>query len=429
MKIKINLNILEHLIKNKSKMNKLFSFSLYDVGNSVFPMIIIASITSSYFVNNIADNPQSGTALWQLTVGLIGIIVAIVMPYLGKLADSKKNGRVFYLRLFTFFCIISISCFWLIKPDVGYIYYALLIFLIGGITYEISNSFYNAALKNCYPSDLTLGSGIGFGAGFLGGVILFILLLQFLILPENNLLNLNKENFDHIRFIHLILAVWFFLFAAPLLFICNINHAATKFINGTYLETKSLIWKDGLTNTGRFLLARLFYVDGLVIITTTIGIFGTSVLGLSLQQILFLGILANTSGAIGCVLFSYFLKDDKKTIIITLIVCICLVFLISINSNQLFFMYLVVIATFFTGPLQSSSRVVMANLTDDNKQGFSFGLFTLSGKITAFLGPILASILTILISQRIGFAFSIVLLSLGLFFMIKVNYNNKRLET
>ena len=75
-------------------MNKLFSFSLYDVGNSVFPMIVIASVTSSYFVNNVADDQQNGTALWQLTIGIVGIIVAIVMPYLGKIADSKENGKI-----------------------------------------------------------------------------------------------------------------------------------------------------------------------------------------------------------------------------------------------------------------------------------------------------------------------------------------------
>ena len=64
-------------------MNKLLSFSLYDVGNSVFPMIVIAALTSSYFVNNVVDDPQYGTALWQFTIGITGIIVAIIMPYLG----------------------------------------------------------------------------------------------------------------------------------------------------------------------------------------------------------------------------------------------------------------------------------------------------------------------------------------------------------
>ena len=410
-------------------MNKLLSFSLYDVGNSVFPMIVIAALTSSYFVNNVVGDPQYGTALWQFTIGVTGIIVALIMPYIGKIADSRANGKIFYLRLFSILCIIFIGCFYLIKPSTNYIYYALLFLLLSGITYEISNSFYNSTLKNCYPSDLTLGSGIGFGSGFIGGVVIFFLILSLLIIPEKNIFNLNKENFDHIRFVHIILAFWFLLFAFPLLFFSNINNVAEKYTNRTFLEIKSLIWKDKLSNTGRFLLARLFYVDGLVIITTTIGIFGTSVMGLSIQQILILGLQANISGAIGCYLFGYLIKDDKLAIIITLTVVIFLILLISINTNQTMFMVYVVTATFFTGPLQSSSRVVMANLTDDNRQGFSFGIFTLSGKITAFLGPILAAALTFLISQRVGFGFSIVLLSLGLFLMIGVSYNNVKSKT
>ena len=410
-------------------MNKLLSFSLYDVGNSVFPMIVIAALTSSYFVNDVVDDPQYGTALWQFTIGVTGIIVALTMPYIGKIADSRANGKIFYLRLFSILCIIFIGCFYLIKPSTNYIYYGLLFLLLSGITYEISNSFYNSTLKNCYPSDLTLGSGIGFGSGFIGGVVIFFLILSLLILPEKNIFNLSKENFDHIRFVHIILAFWFLLFAIPLLCFSNINNVAEKYTSKTFLEIKSLIWKDKLSNTGRFLLARLFYVDGLVIITTTIGIFGTSVMGLSLQQILILGLQANISGAIGCYLFGYLIKDDKLAIIITLSVVIFLILLISINTNQTMFMAYVVTATFFTGPLQSSSRVVMANLTDDNRQGFSFGIFTLSGKITAFLGPILAAALTFLISQRVGFGFSIVLLSLGLFLMIGVSYNNVKSKT
>ena len=66
----------------------------------------------------------------------------------------------------------------------------------------------------------------------------------------------------------------------------------------------------------------------------------------------------------------------------------------------------------------------MAALTSNQSQGFGFGMFTLSGKITAFIGPILAGILTFLFSQRIGFGFSIVLLTTGLFFMMKVSYKD-----
>ena len=71
-------------------MKRLLAFSFYDVGNSVFPMIVVSALTSSYFVNQVADNPQTGTALWQLTIGIAGILIALLMPYIGNLADSVK---------------------------------------------------------------------------------------------------------------------------------------------------------------------------------------------------------------------------------------------------------------------------------------------------------------------------------------------------
>jgi UMF1 family MFS transporter len=145
-------------------------------------------------------------------------------------------------------------------------------------------------------------------------------------------------------------------------------------------------------------------------------------MGLSISQILMLGIIANISGAVGCYLFGARAKNDKNTIITCLLILSFMVVLISINKDPNAFVVLVVAGTFFSGPLQSSSRVVMANLIPDETQGLGFGLFTFSGKATAFIGPICAAALTFLISQRAGFAFSIVLLILGAFLMLKVSY-------
>ena len=73
-------------------MKRLLAFSFYDVGNSVFPMIVVSALTSSYFVNQVADNPQTGTGLWQLTIGIAGILIALLMPYIGTLADSVRRA-------------------------------------------------------------------------------------------------------------------------------------------------------------------------------------------------------------------------------------------------------------------------------------------------------------------------------------------------
>jgi UMF1 family MFS transporter len=168
----------------------------------------------------------------------------------------------------------------------------------------------------------------------------------------------------------------------------------------------------------------MLYVDGMVIITTGIGIFGTSVIGLSMREILFTAILASIAGALGCYIYGIFFKNNKRIIMNNLLILIIIVAGISISKTPLQFMILAITGTFFSGPLQSSSRAIMATLTPDDIQGISFGMFTISGKVTAFIGPILAGVMTFIFSQRVGFGFSIVLLLLGFFLMTKVNDKN-----
>ena len=405
-------------------MRQLIKFSLFDAGNSVFPMLVLSALTSSYFVNHIVANEQLGTALWQLTIGIAGIFIAFVMPYIGNVADNMINGRLKLLRLFTFLCILFVGCFYFILPNQEYVLTALVILFLGSVTYEASNSLYNSIMKNCSTSNLTLSSGIGFGTGFLGGVLILVLLLYTLILPQPNLFGISMDNYLHLRFAHIILAFWFLVFCLPLLYFSQLTQETAISKNKISQKIKNLIWDKGLTNVGKYLIARMLYMDGLIIVSTSVGIFGTSVMGLSISQILMVAIIANISGAIGCYLFGARAKNDKNTIITTLLILSFIVVLISMNKNPNAYIILVVAGTFFAGPLQSSSRVVMANLIPNETQGLGFGLFTFSGKATAFIGPVCAAALTFLISQRAGFAFSIVLLVLGAFLMLKVSYEN-----
>jgi len=403
-------------------MKKLINFSLYDAGNSIFPMLVISALTSSYFVNHVAANEQLGTALWQLTIGLAGIAVALVMPYIGNKADNMINGRQKLLRLFSLICIFTIGLIYFVLPTQDYVLIALIVIFFGSITYEASNSLYNSIMKDCSSDDLTLSSGLGFGTGFLGGTIILALLLVTLVLPEQNIFGISTDNYHHLRFAHIILACWFLVFCIPLLYFSKFDQRASVSSTKISQKVKSLLWNNGLTNTGRYLLARMLYIDGLVIVSTSIGIFGTSVMGLSIGQILILGILANVAGAFGCYLVGAIFKDDKKTVVVTLLMLSLIVTAISINQDPKTFMILTVAGTFFAGPLQSSSRVIMAKLIPNEAQGLGFGLFTFSGKATAFIGPVCAAALTFLFSQRLGFAFSIVLLLSGMLLMLKVSF-------
>ena len=90
------------------------------------------------------------------------------------------------------------------------------------------------------------------------------------------------------------------------------------------------------------------------------------------------------------------------------------------STNKIYFIFLVCLGTFFAGPLQSASRSLMSNLMPHEAQGIGFGLFTASGKATAFIGPLLSAVLTFFISQRVGYGFSAILLFLGLLILMKV---------
>jgi UMF1 family MFS transporter len=201
----------------------------------------------------------------------------------------------------------------------------------------------------------------------------------------------------------------------------NFNQQISKKVDFSVLSTiKKTIFTNGLTNTGRFLIARILYADGLVVAIAGLGIFASSVINLSFKELLLLALIGNVLGGIGCFSSAFLKIPDKKILMISLMALSIVVFLMAISTDKIYFITLVSIGTFFAGPLQSASRSIMSNLMPHESQGIGFGLFTASGKITAFIGPLLSAILTFYISQRVGYGFSAVLLLLGLILLLKV---------
>ena len=401
-------------------MKKILNFSLYDVGNSVFPIFVLSILTSNYFIKHIAVEAQIGSALWQMTIGLAGLALSFVIPVIGNFSDQRLNCHKRCLRIFTFACIASISLFYFVLPTPNHLYFALALLFISLFTYEASSTFYNATLKEFGDRGaISKVSHIGWGAGYFGGFIIIMIILKFFATPDN-LLKITTEDQLNIRLAHIACALWFLIFAIPLM-MSNFNQQISKKVDFSFISTiKKTIFTNGLTNTGRFLVARILYADGLVVAIAGLGIFASSVINLSFKELLLLALIGNVLGGIGCFSSAFLKISDKKILMISLMAMSIVVVLMAMSSNKIYFMILVGIGTFFAGPLQSASRSIMSILMPHESQGFGFGLFTASGKITAFVGPLLSAILTFYISQRVGYGFSAVLLLLGLLLMLKV---------
>jgi len=406
-------------------MSKLF-YALYDLGNSAYTMIIITFITSAYFANHIVGDPQIGAAYWQWTAGICGIVIALTGPFLGALADKKPKGKINFLQLFTLMCILTTCFFWFAKPNPNYILFTLIIFFISNYCYEIGSIFYNSLLKNCSnESDIGKTSGFGFALGYIGSVPIILLTLYIFVLPETVPFGLDKNNFEHIRFIPFIVALWFFIFSLPMIYyfknkiFYETNYESTKVLKNI-LE---IIWKNKFTSTGKFLLARMIYSDALIVLIAGGGVYASGVFGFTPGELLKLAIAGNIVAFVGVLLGGY-LNDkfsSKKIILICIAVLTCTVFYGSLLAQtKTEFFYNVMVISFFIGSIQSASRVMMTNLLNKNDLGKGFGLFSFSGRVTAFAGPLMVGTLTYLYSQRIGFLSVSFFFIVGFFMMLSV---------
>ena len=408
-------------------MKKIINFALYDFANSAFTTIVITFIFSTYFAKEIAPNPVLGQSYWGWTIGITGIIVAIIGPLLGSFAD-KKNYTEFFIKIFTIICISLTCLLWFSKPSEKYLIYTLFIVGLANIFYELSLIFYNSTLKKISESNnLGKSSGFSFALGYIGGIIVLIICITIFIDNDSLPFGLSKENSENVRATSILVAFWYLIFSMPFLFNLkktNKNEIEEK-INNTK-NFKELIWDKGLNNIGKFLLARMLYADGLNAIIIMGGIFAVGVFSLEIKDLLVLSVLMNITAFIGAIVGGYANDrfSSKSVIIFSLIGLILSSSIILFLKSKVIFLFFASINGFFIGPVQSASRVFMTKSIDENNQASGFGLFALSGKLTSFIGPLLVSTITYISnSQKIGFSSAIALLLIGLLVLLKVKKN------
>jgi len=408
-------------------MKKIFNFALYDFANSAFTTIIITFIFSTYFAKQIAPNPVLGQSYWGWTIGITGVVVALIGPLLGTIAD-KKNYSEFFIKIFTIICISLTCLLWFSKPSEKYLIYTLFIVGLANIFYELSLIFYNSTLKKISESNnLGKSSGFSFALGYIGGIIVLIICITIFIDNDSLPFGLSKENSENVRATSILVAFWYLIFSMPFLFNLkktNKNEIEEK-INYTK-NFKELIWDKGLNNIGKFLLARMLYADGLNAIIIMGGIFAVGVFSLEIKDLLVLSVLMNITAFIGAIVGGYANDrfSSKSVIIFSLIGLILSSSIILFLKSKVIFLFFASINGFFIGPVQSASRVFMTKSIDENNQASGFGLFALSGKLTSFIGPLLVSTITYISnSQKIGFSSAIALLLIGLLVLLKVKKN------
>ena len=407
-------------------MNKLF-YGLYDLANSAYTMIVVTFITSAYFASQIVGDPQLGAAYWQWTAGLCGILIALTGPLLGNIADKKPKGKINLLHIFTILCILITCLFWFAKPSTNYILFTLIIFLLSNYCYEAATIFYNSLLKNCSnENNIGKTSGAAFALGYIGSIPILLFTLYVFVLPDTIPFGLDKSKFENIRFIPIIAAVWFLIFSYPMINYFKRHVQFKENVDQTPIFKKlvELVWKNKFTRTGKFLLARMIYSDALIVLIAGGGVYASGVFGFTPGELLKLAIYANLVAFVGVLLGGYL--NDKLSSKIIILICIAVLtatvfYGAVVAQTKTQFFYNVMVISFFIGSIQSASRVMMTGLLETADQGKGFGLFSFSGRATAFAGPLLVGTTTYYFSQRIGFLSISVFFVLGFILMLFVD--------
>ena len=405
-----------------------FAWCLYDWANSGFPTVIVTFVFAAYFSRAVAENTIQGTAAWGQALAVSGVLIAVISPILGSIAD-RSGRRKPWLGVFAAITIVATAFLWETRPDPADALWALAFFVIANTAFEIGNVFYNAMLPGLATKE-RIGrlSGWSWGLGYLGGLCCLGLLLVLFVQAETPLFGLDKEQAEHIRIAGPMVALWFAVFAIPI-FLWVPDEAGRRVAAGKAIR-EGLAQLVGTlreirqhANIVRFLLARLFYVDGMNTMFAFGGIYAAGTFGMSFEEIIQFGIALNVTAGLGAAGFAWL--DDrigsKRTVQIGILGLIAFGVPLLVVETKTAFWLLALPLGIFMGPVQAASRTLMAHLAPVDLRTEMFGLYALSGKVTSFAGPAVLAWATLAFeSQRAGMATIIAFFVIGFALMTLV---------
>lgn len=407
---------------------KAWAWALYDWANSAFPTVVSTFVIAAYFAQAVAPDPASGQAMWGWMQTMAGIAIALLSPVLGAVADAGGRRRIMLL-LCTVVTSVFTGLIWFAEPDPSHALWALVCVGVATVGFELGTVFYNSMLPQVAPPErLGRVSGLAWGLGYAGGLACLALSLVLLVQPNPSPLGLDRENAEHVRATAVLVALWMVGFGWPVLLALpdpppprpGWGEAAR---NGLAEIGSVLRGLPRRPNMARFLIARLFYTDGLNTLFAFGAIFAAGVFGMGFEEILLFGIALNVTAGLGAAGFG--LIEDRlgarQTILAALAAMIVIGTGLVVVENKTLFWALALVLGIFMGPAQSASRSFMAALAPPAEVSAHFGLFALSGRITGFLGPaVLAAVTAMTGSQRMGMATVLVFLAAGAAVMLTV---------
>ncbi len=366
---------------------------LYDVGNSAFVLMVstIMPIYFNYLSQKAGLSSIDYLAYWGYTASIVTVIVAILGPILGTVADTKGFKKPIFtitLLIGTIGCLLlGFTTYWLVF---------LIIFLIAKVGFSASLIFYDSMLTDVTtPQRVDHVSSQGYAWGYIGSCVPFVLCL-ILVLGSSSI-GIKMETAMTLSFI--IIAAWWFIMTIPLLKTYKQKYYVERKPQAIKNSFKRL--KHTIINVRKqkkiflFLLAFFFYIDGVYTIIDMATAYGTA-LGFESTGLLLALLLTQVVAFPFAILFGRLSSRYDTAKLVT--VCICAYLGIAIFAifitRQWQFWVLAVLVGMFQGGIQSLSRSYFTKIIPSQKSGEYFGLMDVCGKGASFIGTTVVSLLS-----------------------------------
>lgn len=396
------------------------SWILYDVANSAF-VLLTASIIPIYFrALAEADGVSAAdiTSLFAVSTSIAMLILALVSPVLGAIADFKGMKK----KLFSASLIVGLLGGLSLAITTSWQAF-LFLFIIARIGYSSCNVFYDSMLTDITTDErMDTISGAGYAWGYVGSTIPFILGISLVLFGES--FGISTQLGTQLAFA--ITVVWWGLLSIPLL--KNVKQTYYKertedFVRNSFsgvIETIKKIYRN--KKMFYFILAYFFYIDGVYTIISQSASFGGEV-GIDSSQLIMALLYTQFIAFPFAILSGKLAKRFNVLKVLKVYIGIYIVTAIVGFMMQHVWQFWL-LATFVgvaQGGIQSLSRSYFGKLVPKESSNEYFGFFDIFGKFADFFGPLLMVISVFFFdTSRYGILGIIILFGLGLFFLNKV---------
>ncbi|MGF0227303.1 MFS transporter [Dietzia natronolimnaea] len=419
---------------------QVFSWAMWDWGSAAFNAVIVTFVFSVYLTDSVGadlDGPLTPATWLSISIALAGLVIALTAPVMGQRADRGGRRRR-SLAIWTYLTVALTALMFLVDSDAPYPWFfvGLLLLALGSITFEFAEVSYFAMLRQVStPATVGRVSGFGWAMGYFGGI--FLLLAAFLGFisgdgDERGLLGISTDGGLNVRLVCLVAAVWFAVFALPVLRSVPENRPRGKRGDDDevgFVESYRILWRDLRAlwrrdpRTVKFLVASAIFRDGLAGVFTFGAILAVTVYGLAPGDVLIFGVAANVVAALGAAVAG--VVDDlvgPKAVIIGSLAAMLgtMTVLLFVDGTAMFWLFGLLMCL-FVGPAQSASRSFLARLAPPGSDGQMFGLYATTGRAISFLAPALFGLFTWGFgTDRAGIAGIALVLLVGLLLLLPV---------